>query len=482
MKQDIKSIVFSFIPAFLANLAIWYIGNNSELFKEIGQQSEIRFYFKFGCYSLIIFSTFFFINSIYNIIKIRYDSQNYFREQFSLVAFTTCICLSIILVTSYILKLMPWHICLILINYFKNRQIPQVTVPIAEYLVVGLILLLISSWLSQIHQGWDGKKSTKQYEKEQSNQDSSFINEGIGELLRILRRQKSLEVYVDEKLNQADIAIKPASDFISKAWRDQACELIRLSSSAYAFDQQTSWRDSQNCWVGENVDTKKLVVLYPVQSQLSEIRLQELDDKAHNIADIEKTQLGETIVIFKNESDRIATRDNFKSIRFETEKSLLDNLVYFRDYYNEITKRVAKQKLPEANWTLNNVYVSSAYISSDNQKSTQTIEEYLQQWLNESSKKQIALLGEYGQGKSSAALMFVYHVIDLAKQNRVRIPILIELRGKSPRNLTPLEILASWASQYRIDPQALLRLHIAGRLLIIFEGFDEMALIGNFEE
>ena len=124
----------------------------------------------------------------------------------------------------------------------------------------------------------------------------------------------------------------------------------------------------------------------------------------------------------------------------------------------------------------------SNFIGSDDKKSSQTIEEYLQEWLNEpSSKKQIALLGEYGQGKSTAALMFVYHMIELAKQNKVRIPILIELRGKSPRNLTPPEILATWASQYRIDPQALLRLHIAGRLLLIFEGFDEMALIGNFE-
>jgi len=58
---------------------------------------------------------------------------------------------------------------------------------------------------------------------------------------------------------------------------------------------------------------------------------------------------------------------------------------------------------------------------------------------------------------------------------------LIELRGMSPRNLTPLALLGAWASPYRIDPQALMRLLIAGRLLLIFEGFDEMALIGNME-
>jgi hypothetical protein len=41
--------------------------------------------------------------------------------------------------------------------------------------------------------------------------------------------------------------------------------------------------------------------------------------------------------------------------------------------------------------------------------------------------------------------------------------------------------LGAWASLYRIDPQALMWLLISGRLLLIFEGFDEMALIGNYQ-
>ncbi|MEH2251586.1 NACHT domain-containing protein [Nostoc sp.] len=78
-------------------------------------------------------------------------------------------------------------------------------------------------------------------------------------------------------------------------------------------------------------------------------------------------------------------------------------------------------------------------------------------------------------------LMFTYRLLCEGEQLPQRIPILIELRGKSPRDLRPLELLGAWASQYRIDPQALMRLHIAGRLVLIFEGFDEMALIGNSE-
>ncbi|MBK7222591.1 MAG: hypothetical protein IPH94_15125 [Saprospiraceae bacterium] len=43
------------------------------------------------------------------------------------------------------------------------------------------------------------------------------------------------------------------------------------------------------------------------------------------------------------------------------------------------------------------------------------------------------------------------------------------------------EILSTWAANYRLDTASLLKLHKAGKLLIIFEGFDEMDMIGDRE-
>ena len=61
-----------------------------------------------------------------------------------------------------------------------------------------------------------------------------------------------------------------------------------------------------------------------------------------------------------------------------------------------------------------------------------------------------------------------------------RVPILIELRGKSPRNSSPEDLLAGWAYQHdRVVPKAVLKLVIAGRAVVILEGFDEMALAGD---
>ena len=54
-------------------------------------------------------------------------------------------------------------------------------------------------------------------------------------------------------------------------------------------------------------------------------------------------------------------------------------------------------------------------------------------------------------------------------------------RGKSPATLQPIELLGAWAAQRGLNPQALMKLLIAGRLILIFKGFDEMAEVGDTE-
>jgi hypothetical protein len=109
---------------------------------------------------------------------------------------------------------------------------------------------------------------------------------------------------------------------------------------------------------------------------------------------------------------------------------------------------------------------------------TDDLDQYLTNWLNdETSKKHIALLGEYGQGKTSATQVLAHRLInDNAAQ---RVPVLIELRGKSPKNMTVPELLASWAEPYDINPRALMKLLVSGKLLVIFDGFDEMANVAD---
>jgi hypothetical protein len=169
------------------------------------------------------------------------------------------------------------------------------------------------------------------------------------------------------------------------------------------------------------------------------------------------------------------------SLRTVSESRLLDGLVSFDNYFRALRERVEKDTLTGSDLTLEQVYTASRY-KLDKEGDTQPgLETFLNDWLEEPGLRQIALLGEYGQGKSTASLMLSYHLMRRIQQNprSARIPLLLELRGKSPRTLTENQLLAIWAEPYGIDPRALIKLLVAGRLLLIFEGFDEVDLVGN---
>jgi hypothetical protein len=77
--------------------------------------------------------------------------------------------------------------------------------------------------------------------------------------------------------------------------------------------------------------------------------------------------------------------------------------------------------------------------------------------------------------------MVAFRIVDSSAQQPLRVPIIIELRGKSPRNMTPEDLLATWAKDFGIDPRSVMKLIVAGRIFLILEGFDEMALVGDSE-
>jgi hypothetical protein len=268
-------------------------------------------------------------------------------------------------------------------------------------------------------------------------------------------------------------------------WEERAKELVCLSSSSYAFDAISGWHDLEGCWVGENVHAENLVVLYPLNRKVEQGDLTGFRIYAEKIAGQRNKVFGELILAFRDEE--LMNELSFdKDTVVKTENTLLGSLVDFTDYCNEIRKRVSINCLPDVSdipLRVEDVYVDSKFSFLDSEiQSTDSVEEYIFRWIDEPGQKQIALLGDYGQGKSTTTLMLTYHLLFQQSEMPNRIPILIELRGKSPKTLQPLELLGAWASQYcRIDPKVLIQLHYAGRLLLIFEGFDEMAMVSNAE-
>ena len=403
--------------------------------------------------------------------------RRYTKERFAFSALTSIIALAVFLGTLTVESITPWNVVASgLSEYFLGRPLSKPNLNIADYILLLTVFLSAVFSALYIFRNWDGLRSVYQHEIEQRHQAMSLLKEGMRELQRIIKRE-FVPIY-ESKTYKPNIQISVPSEYVS--WRHRARELVQLRWSYYSFSQESGWLEDAGCWLGNNINNDDIVLLRCTSDALTSEQLKAFVDYSDTLKERRNTFRIELIVAVENESSGPAHSWPGNEISFHTESTLLDGLIDWTDYRNDIRKRMVMRPLPDSKLTITDVFVQP-YVDADgwDLDGPTVLEKYLEQWLDEPGQRQLALLGDYGQGKSTATLAFVYKQIRCAVPRRV--PILIELRGKSPRNMTPLDILAGWCAQYNINPRALLYMHMSGRLLLIFEGFDEVALVGDAE-
>jgi hypothetical protein len=338
-----------------------------------------------------------------------------------------------------------------------------------------LLLAFLLYWTQQIFRHWNGPVSARQNEQTAKNEPTSLIREGLWEAQRLVRRQPASTIAdrsPEHRFQSIIAGIEPSP------WHERARELVSLKRTYLSFDSDYDWHQEYNVWIGENRHTNDVVGLVCLDSAPNEDTLTQTAAYVRRIAD------GRAISLL------IACRQNSSTtpylggvdINHVTERELLNNLVNFNEYFRVIDSRVNKKSLPDSTLTLQNVYTPSRLLSEKNSIVNENASACIEEWLNEPGERQLVIYGGYGQGKSTTTLMATHGIIQKIKAGGShRVPILIELRGKSPSTLGVHDILSAWAYPYRIDPRAMMRLLEAGRLAIFFDGFDEMADAGTAE-
>ncbi len=125
------------------------------------------------------------------------------------------------------------------------------------------------------------------------------------------------------------------------------------------------------------------------------------------------------------------------------------------------------------------------------------IDGYVDLWLDDPAKEHLSVLGEFGTGKTWFAFHYAWTALQRylqAKQRgiqRPRLPLVITLRDYS-KALNVENVLAGFffsKHNIRINSEVFDQLNRMGKLLLIFDGFDEMAakvdrqqMINNFWE
>jgi uncharacterized protein YjbI with pentapeptide repeats len=163
------------------------------------------------------------------------------------------------------------------------------------------------------------------------------------------------------------------------------------------------------------------------------------------------------------------------SIKVRTYDELLNNIVNFNQYVSGIKTLYAGTKL-EKN------YVEQDIVVEDSEGAVPALD-FFSQWLDRDEGGHFTLLGDYGTGKTSLSKRLV-HDMALEYENdktENRMPVLINLKDAQKalglENIIYNHFLK--AAQLNVSPETILLLLREGKILLIFDGFDEMATQTN---
>lgn len=107
------------------------------------------------------------------------------------------------------------------------------------------------------------------------------------------------------------------------------------------------------------------------------------------------------------------------------------------------------------------------------------LESFVEGWLKDPTKEHLTIIGEFGSGKSWALQHLAYLTIGQYREarerrtSRPRMPIFVELR--ETRTLPVEQIIDAILSKFNLPPGAIETLNRMGKILFMFDGFDEMS-------
>ena len=411
-------------------------------------------------------------------IAYLFFKRKHTRERFSFFSILTLSSIALSILLPILNGQSIWGIVIYAINELFSTSIPIKEPTIYEQLLSIVVFYLMTKTILDIHKNWNSDvKTEREYEKSKRNIKATILEDFYAQLKHYVSKDELLKIYKPEE-RKVQYNFLGEINYSTIPWNQNGAEILQLTSNQYNIDLEEDWYREQNCYISTFGKDELPICVF---CSINEPQQKEIANLFKFLKRYKKNKIKNIIFLIENGNHpkTESTKDSFViTKRYKSE--LLSNLVDFSNYFRYINKRFESEEVSlGTKVTLNDIYVPSSGIAEDDETIIESVEAELIKWVkDESTNKHLAILGDYGQGKSVLALKLTYELI-INKSDR--IPILIELRGKSPRNLTPLEILATWTSNFRLDPLAVLKLHFEGKILLIFEGFDEMDLVGDAE-
>lgn len=134
---------------------------------------------------------------------------------------------------------------------------------------------------------------------------------------------------------------------------------------------------------------------------------------------------------------------------------------------------------------LHHLYIEPDFFSERKREVINSFK-FVKEWLQQPQMKQFSLLGDHGTGKTSFAKVLTYKMAKAYKEEsgKNRIPFLVDLQ-ECKKVFGLKSLLQHQLKRARVKPDdadIFLKLSADGRVLLIFDAFDEMATMSRGEE
>ncbi len=418
---------------------------------------------------------------------VRISQSRYTEKRFRFVALWACISL-ISLLFFYLFNMPPWLIVV------TGSPIELSTTSNTEKILATIVVIFFIHKISSWTKSWNGIYTYNGFLAKSQGKDPSMLVDGFSETWRILRRQPPLPIY--REVNRAtDHPILP-TPLPAMPYREQILELILGKWPEYTVDRG-NWIEEAKCWLGRDTSLNRpLIVVCPFD--LNDLDWRRLRLQINHVAEGSAVK-----VMIVPETGTVGARDSIVEQISEGVRALDLELLSFdklltvvlplERYKQAINYEFSQKKLPNTAICLSDIFVEADVCSPNYENdpepsrlaNPENLYSYLEFWIKSNDARHVAILGDYGQGKSTAALELTHRILydkEVAQLFDNRLPILIRLTGLNPSSNTPEELLGAWGTRYGFNGRALLALHAAGRSLLIFDAFDEMSGVSSSAE
>jgi len=343
-----------------------------------------------------------------------------------------------------------------------------------------------------------------------TNQQISNLQQSVGEIRERLERLNELpEIRIEiARLAQSYQALQPAAPSNEKKFRvfifaqqlRQWFESLKYDFEKYEVeaDDYFEWIINVPGWVGYD---RILVRGIEGEAEVSDVAA------LRQAVEEQKTHKGLLVAVRRKSPaacDEVEKPENRDRLYCYTFDELLDQRADFSRYFNWLESEVKRRGIDKK--YVDMACTKEAFDPVTKQRIAVSrygerdgwIDGYIERWLDDPAKEHISILGEFGTGKTWFAFHYAWTALqryrDAQKRGveRPRLPLVIPLRDYA-KAVSVESLFSEFFFRKHEIPlpgySAFEQLNRMGKLLLIFDGFDEMAakvdrqqMINNFWE